>query len=304
MVIMKQMPRISIITPSFNQGQFIEDTILSVINQNYPSLEYIIIDGGSTDNSIDIIRKYEKQLRYWVSEPDNGQSDAINKGAAFATGDLIAWINSDDLYLPDTFQVVAQAFSHRHNQLIVGPVINFREGDHYEQLMAQTSLTDLESMVRFWTPGWSWHQPGIFIPRSSWMENGGLNISYHYGMDYDLVLKLLQSLEPKNVSVPLARFRLHGKSKGGKAGFELFLYEWSQISKRYWSEVGIEKSDEHDRYISRQLALLIGSRLRKFDLKLASRAFEYALKMKLSTQVLGMLIVESFGWFKEKNLRL
>lgn len=105
-------PKISIITPSFNQGQFLEQTILSILNQNYPNLEFIIIDGGSTDNSVDIIKKYEGQLSYWVSEPDGGQTHAINKGFKMATGDLIAWMNSDDVYFENAFKNVARAFQH------------------------------------------------------------------------------------------------------------------------------------------------------------------------------------------------
>ena len=91
-------PKISIVTPSFNHAQFLEETILSVISQNYPDLEYIIIDGGSTDGSVEIIKKYEQYLTYWISEPDNGQSDALNKGFTRATGDIYGWLNSDDLY--------------------------------------------------------------------------------------------------------------------------------------------------------------------------------------------------------------
>src|SRR5450759_2806690 len=103
--------KISVITPSYNQGQFLEETILSVINQNYPNLEYFIIDGGSTDNSIEIIKKYEKHLTYWVSEKDNGQAHAINKGFKKATGDIVCWINSDDLLIQGAINTISNYFS-------------------------------------------------------------------------------------------------------------------------------------------------------------------------------------------------
>ena len=105
------LPKISIVTPSFNQVQFIEATIQSVLSQNYPNLEYIIIDGGSTDGSLEIIKKYEKHLYFWCSEPDEGQYDAINKGFAKSTGEIMAWLNSDDMYCPWAFKTVASIFS-------------------------------------------------------------------------------------------------------------------------------------------------------------------------------------------------
>ena len=115
-------PRITIITPSLNQGEFLEDTIHSILNQNYPNLEYFIVDGGSTDNSVDIIKKYEHRINWWVSEPDRGQSHAINKGLVRATGDIINWINSDDLLFPGALQRVASCYQRHYGKvhLMVG----------------------------------------------------------------------------------------------------------------------------------------------------------------------------------------
>jgi glycosyltransferase involved in cell wall biosynthesis len=115
----KAFPKITIVTPSFNQAQFLERTILSVINQHYPNLEYIIIDGGSTDGSVEIIKRYEKYLAYWVSEKDNGQSEAINKGFNLATGQIFAYLNSDDIYLPGAVNHIAEIFLSTKNADIV-----------------------------------------------------------------------------------------------------------------------------------------------------------------------------------------
>lgn len=116
---MKKHPKISIITPSYNQGRFLEETILSVLDQDYPDIEYIVIDGGSTDRSVEILKNYADRIHYWVSEKDGGQSHAVNKGLEHATGHIIGWINSDDTYLPGTFRKVAKAFISRPDAILV-----------------------------------------------------------------------------------------------------------------------------------------------------------------------------------------
>ena len=116
---------ISIITPSYNQGQFIEQTINSVLDQNYPNLQYIIIDGGSTDDTVSIIKKYEHHLTYWVSEKDTGQASAINKGLQHCTGEIFNWLNSDDYLQPGALQKIANAFSEKTVDLVAGKVNNF-----------------------------------------------------------------------------------------------------------------------------------------------------------------------------------
>src|SRR6266850_561949 len=121
-------PKISIVTPSFNQGRFLEETILSVLNQGYPNLEYILIDGGSSDQSLEVIRRYEEHLAYWISEKDRGQVDAINKGLNRSSGDIFAFINSDDVYLPGTFAAVAEYFeADSRREWVCGDTIMFGE---------------------------------------------------------------------------------------------------------------------------------------------------------------------------------
>ena len=107
---MNQLPKITVVTPSFNQGNFIRETIESILSQNYDDLEYFIIDGGSTDNTLEIIKEYSNQINYWVSEKDKGQSDAINKGLSRATGELFAWVNSDYILLPNCLQKIAECY--------------------------------------------------------------------------------------------------------------------------------------------------------------------------------------------------
>ena len=209
--------KISIITPSFNQGAFIEQTIKSVLNQNYPNLEYIIIDGGSSDNTVDIIKKYEKHLKYWVSEPDRGQSHALNKGFKKATGDIIAWINSDDYYLSDTLKQISELFKQNPDiDIIYGDVINFSETK--ENYFKVKEFEPLDFLSRI-----SIHQPGVFWRRKLLDKAGLLDESLHYAMDYDLWMRLFFNYKSLKINKPFAKFRMHPNSKTTGSPPKLYL---------------------------------------------------------------------------------
>lgn len=221
-------PKISIVTPSFNQGQFIEETIRSVLLQGYPDLEYIIIDGGSTDISIDIIKKYQQWLKYWVSEPDRGQSHAINKGFSESTGQVFAWINSDDIYMPDIFQVVAKAHKENPHSIIAGAVTHNNMITGEKKLIFQSNIT-LENVIAFWK-GWesgcvecaSWSQQGLFFQRHQ-PPISHLLVDEHlrFAMDLDLLCRLLVSMDVHYSEKVFSEFRIYQKSKTGKEYNEL-----------------------------------------------------------------------------------
>lgn len=152
----KEYPKISIVTPSYNQGSYLEETILSVLNQKYPNLEYIIIDGGSTDSSVEIIKKYASYLSYWVSEKDSGQSEALNKGFNRASGEIIAWLNSDDLYCENTLHIIAEKFmEHPEVGIVYGDVINFMANGKETRITNQFDLFDFSPGYPFTSPEYS-----------------------------------------------------------------------------------------------------------------------------------------------------
>lgn len=288
------LPKISVITPSFNQAQYIAETIESVLSQDYPHLEYIVIDGGSTDGSAEIIRRHDSRLADWISEPDRGQAHAINKGFARCTGDLVAWLNSDDVYLPGALRAVGEAYAANSGRIIAGAVINHWEESGREQVILQR--LEMSRMLRFWSREWSWHQPGIFFPRAALAKAGSLDETMHYCMDYDLVLRLLPQSEVFAFDQPLVRFRIHDSAKGGGDNFDQFLTEWSSVSKRHWAENGDRYSREHDTYMSYRLALLLGQRLRKRQFKLAGRVLANATRSRVLPCTLGSFAQMSAEW--------
>jgi len=228
-------PRLSIVTPSYNQGQYIEETIRSVLVQGYPRLEYIIIDGGSTDDSVDIIRRYSPWLTHWVSEPDRGQAHAINKGFARSTGDMLAWINSDDLYLPSAVRHVAEWHARDPGAILLGDVENFSDDEFRSYLITQRNVT-LGNLVEAWNGRSTWHQPGIFVPRSASELAGPLDEGLRYAFDRDWLCRLTQHMGVSYLGVPIARFRLHAMQKTFAEVPEA-MPEILQVTQRYWQLV-------------------------------------------------------------------
>lgn len=204
-------PKISIITPSYNQCDFLEQTIQSVLNQDYPNLEYIVIDGGSTDNSADIIKKYESKLAYWVSEKDRGQSHAINKGFQRATGEIVAWLNSDDYYLGNILDTVSRFFQeHPDVDLVYGDIILI---DKHSNVLGVRKVVPYNYTLALYGLS-AIPQPSTFFHRRALDVVGLLDEEFHYQMDTEFFLRFgKKGLKIKYVPVPLAKFRLHSESK-------------------------------------------------------------------------------------------
>ncbi|MCB1103214.1 MAG: glycosyltransferase [Opitutaceae bacterium] len=222
-----QWPTITVITVSYNQADYLEETIRSVLDQNYPSLEYIIVDGGSTDGSVEIIKKYQDRLAWWISEKDRGQSEALNKGFARATGKILTWINSDDRLAPGSLFTTGQMFLLHQTDLVVGRcarVLNHAaKARHIHQCklpVGQISTLPLSGLLDLdgsWLKGDFFHQPEVFFTRDVFDRAGGkLNEELYYSMDYDLWVRMAKA-GATVLAIPevLAIFREHEKQKTG-----------------------------------------------------------------------------------------
>lgn len=186
-------PWISIVTPSFNQARFLEETIRSVLLQGYPNLEYIIVDGGSTDQSAKTIKKYEPWLAWWVSEEDRGQSHAINKGWEKSSGDILAWINSDDLYQAGALRIVAQAFQSEPECLILCGATALADVELKVRDVKKPYTFDLARLLKSGlVPG----QPSVFLKKEVFETIGGLDESLHYSLDRDYWIRISMRYPP------------------------------------------------------------------------------------------------------------
>lgn len=203
--------KISIVTPSFNQARFLERTIRSVLEQDYPRLEYIVIDGGSTDGSVEIVQKYADKLAWWVSEPDKGQTDAINKGFTHASGEILAWLNSDDTYNPGAISAAVKFLQQNPRIGMVYAETNFIDENDHIIGRFPAAQTDLARLRRGYV-----HIPqqAAFWRANLWKQVGPLDPSFYFAMDYDLWVRLARITELRYLPGQVwANFRLHASGK-------------------------------------------------------------------------------------------
>ena len=234
---MQNYPTISIITPSYNQAAYLEQTIQSVINQNYPLIEYIIIDGGSSDGSVEIIKKYSEHIAHWISERDSGQSYAINKGLRMATGEIVCWLNSDDLMEPNALDRVSRFFRENVNaQFLYGDGIIFYENK--EKLIQNCRPGKVDKfLLSYCDPI---QQPSTFWRRKIHNEIGFINESLQFVMDWDFFMRVALSYDLYYLPISFSRYRIHDAHKtgvgGGRRSEEIMTFVQTYGSK-YWAEL-------------------------------------------------------------------
>jgi len=224
-------PLVSIVTPSYNQAKFLERTIQSVLDQDYPHLEYYVIDGGSNDSSVEIIKKYQDSLTGWLSENDQGQTDAINKGFSLCQGEIMAWLNSDDIYLPGA---ISSAVNFLQENTDVGMVYGDTDLiDSDGRLIGKFNAqqTDYQRLMR---GGVYIPQPAAFWRRELWEQVGPLDTSLYFAMDYDLWVKFAKISTIRYNPQTWAAFRIHGEGKTTLADVRC----WPEMKKVYQREGG------------------------------------------------------------------
>ena len=237
-------PKISVVTPTFNQGQFISETIESVLGQNYPNLEFIIVDGLSTDNTPHIVASYGDRITKVIREADNGQSDALNKGFALATGDILCWLNSDDQFAERALFAVAIAFDTHDVDMVSGICEVYRDGQLVHRHISACQdgplpLDDLLDLDRGWNAGQFFYQPEVFFTRDIWVRAGAhVRVDCYYSMDYELWCRFAYSgAKLKVIGAPLAKFRMHSEQK--TADPSQFKSELLRVSQRFADDRGL-----------------------------------------------------------------
>lgn len=206
----QDLPKITVVTPSFQQGDFIEETLVSVLSQGYPNLEYFVIDGGSTDRTVEVLRRYSSQLTHWVSEPDRGQTHALIKGFDLATGEILCWLNSDDLLEPGTLGFVGEHFQQNHEtRFLYGDAVWVDRSNGYIRPKKEHAFN------RFiWLYDHNFFpQPSCFWRRELYTEVGGLDEHFQLAMDGDLFIRFADRTRPIHVKQAFSRMRLYPEQK-------------------------------------------------------------------------------------------
>jgi len=226
--------KVSIVTPSFNQAQFLEETILSVLNQSYQNIEYIIIDGGSSDGSIDIIKKYADRLTYWVSEKDEGQAHAINKGFEKCSGEIFAYLNSDDLLEQDAVEKMVNAFKQfPADAIIYGKCTDINEQSKPLKDAVGRQIDFTEMLKYKMLP--KIHQPACFFNRTFLSRVPLFREDLHYAFDYEFILSLMKRGNVRFIEDNIARFRYHNNSKTVSKTKDMYL-EKMRVQRLYGSQ--------------------------------------------------------------------
>ncbi len=216
-------------TPSYNQAAYLEQTIQSVLGQDYPRIEYIVVDGGSTDDSVEIIRKYADRLAYWVSEKDRGQADAINKGLARTSGEILAWLNSDDYYMLNTLSVAVRCFEQNPDvAMVYGDMLAVDEDGQTINVLRYKQLS-LQDLLCFQIVG----QPSVFFRRSAFEKAGPLETSFHFMLDHQLWIRLAQQGRILHVPQVWSAARYHpgakNRARAAEFGREAFrVLDWAK----------------------------------------------------------------------------
>ena len=228
----QHLPLVSVVTPSFNQVSFLEDTMCSVLDQDYPNLEYIVIDGGSTDGSVELIRKYEKRLAYWKSEPDRGQAHAINKGFKRSRGDILGWLNSDDTYMPGAIRRAVECLMASPRAVAVYGGANIV--DQSGRVVVKGDPHVRSFRLKDELCGNILSQPTVLMRRQPLFDVGLLDTSLHYALDFDLWLKLALKGQFVKVDAIQTNFRVSDASKS-MAQTDLFLPEIIRVFRRFFA---------------------------------------------------------------------
>lgn len=239
-------PKISIVTPSYNQGQYLEDTILSVLGQKYPNLEYLIYDAASTDNSVEIIKKYENELAYWVSEKDNGQADAINKGFAKSSGEILMWLNSDDVLMPNVLRFIAEQYIDKGDGIYFGNCIHFKENPEGSLYARGSNVGGSYNTVPLELAD-TIIQPSSFWSKKVWLRNGNLADDFHFGFDWEWFLRAKSNNIPfYSINKPISLYRIHVAHKTGIGGkkrqeellkiYEMYSPKYTALYELVWNE--------------------------------------------------------------------